>query len=106
MWNYKNVRSLLVWLQRGIATWEDILTVSYKQNLLLHMIIQLTFFCINPNELKTSDHTKTYTWILDFFYKYQNSEAIVMSFDRVMDKQTGVSHDGILLDDKKKGSKN
>ena len=52
MWHNRNSYSLLVGVQNGTVTWEDILEVSYKK-ILLPYDPAIAFLGIYPNELKT-----------------------------------------------------
>ena len=52
MWHNRNSYSLLVGVQNGTVTWEDILEVSYKK-ILLPYDPAIAVLGIYPNELKT-----------------------------------------------------
>lgn len=61
MWNNRHPHSLLVGMQNSTATLKDSLAVSCKTNILLPYKPAIICFGIYPKELKTYNHTKTYT---------------------------------------------
>ena len=60
----RNSQSLLVGMQNGTVTLEDILVVSYKTKHILTIDPAIMFLSIYPKELETYVHTKTCTWML------------------------------------------
>ena len=102
MWCNRNSHSLLVGIQNSTATLEDSLTLSYKAKTLSYMwsnncaprYLGIENLCPHKNL-----HMGVYG---SFIHNCQKLEAIKMSFNRGMDRQTVVHrYNGILFSNKK-----
>ena len=63
MYSYSNSYWLLVGMQNGTATLEDILAVFLKTNILLSYNPAIVLLGIYPKELKTQVHTEIFRWM-------------------------------------------